>query len=76
MMLDQLRAAYNATPFQPFTIHMADGRKFDVPDWEFISFSYSGRTIIVQHLNDSFTVVDVQQVKELAVHATASANGQ
>ena len=43
MTIQQLRAAYKATPFRPFTLHMADGRSFPVPHPDFLSMSPTGQ---------------------------------
>jgi hypothetical protein len=75
-ILGQLRAAYNARPFQPFALHLTDGRTIEVAQWEFMSFAPSGRRIIVHQSDESFEQVDLRLVKELAVHATTPANGQ
>jgi hypothetical protein len=68
MTIEQLRSIHQAAPFQPFAIHLADGRKLEVPHREFLSHSPSGRTIIVYHADDSFSVVDLLLVTELEVH--------
>ncbi len=68
MTIEQLRAVHQANPFRPFTVHLADGRHLDVPHREFLSHSPSGRTIIVYHHDDSFSIVDLLLVTELEVH--------
>lgn len=67
MSIEQLQAIHQAAPFRPFTIHVADGRQFDVPHREFLSHSPRGRTIIVYHDDDSFSVLDLLLVTELEV---------
>jgi hypothetical protein len=56
MTIEQLRLLHQARPFRPFTIHLADGRQVHVPHNEFLSFSPSGRTIIVHQPDDSYSV--------------------
>lgn len=68
MTLEQLRTVHQATPFRPFTIHMTDGRALHVPHSEFLSHSASGRTVIVHHMDDTFSIVDLLLVNELEVH--------
>jgi hypothetical protein len=58
---------YQARPFRPFTIFTADGRNCDVPSPEWLSFSPSGRTIIVHHPDDSHSILDLLLVTELKV---------
>jgi len=69
MTIEQLRNVHRAQPFQPFTIHLADGRKFLVPHPDFLSHSPTGRTIIVYQTNESFSILDLLLVTELEVHS-------
>jgi hypothetical protein len=71
MTAEQLRAMRDAHPFRPFTIHLADGRTFPVAHRDFVSQSPGGRTIIVYGSGESFSVVDLFLVTELAVQAAA-----
>jgi hypothetical protein len=68
MTIEQLRNVHQATPFRPFTIHLADGRQLVVPHREFLSHSPSGRTIIVYHEDENFSLVDLLLVTELEIH--------
>jgi hypothetical protein len=65
MTIDQLRRMHQARPFQPFRIHMADGRHLDVPHSEFLAQNPSGRTVFVSMGDDSFEVVDLLLVTSL-----------
>ena len=67
--IEQLRNVHQASPFQPFTLHLADGRKLHVPHREFLSHSPSGRTVIVYGEGDSFNIVDLLLVTDVEVHA-------
>jgi len=67
MTTDQLRNVLKATPFQPFTIHLADGRHIDVRHAEFVALSPSGRSMVVYQPDESFNVVDLLLVTDLAV---------
>jgi hypothetical protein len=67
MTIEQLRVVLQATPFRPFTLHLTDGRHLHVPHREFLAHSPSGRTIIVYHDDDSFSVIDLLLVTELEV---------
>jgi hypothetical protein len=51
---------------------MADGRALYVPHNEFLSHSVSGRTVIVHHADDTFSVVDLLLVNEVEVHGPAA----
>ncbi|MEM6553431.1 MAG: hypothetical protein AAF750_15040 [Planctomycetota bacterium] len=68
MTTEQFTNILHAHPFQPFSIHMADGRVFLVNHRDFVSRSKSGRTIVVHGDNDSFSVLDLLLVTELEVH--------
>jgi hypothetical protein len=48
-------------------MHMADGRRLRVPHPEFRAYSPSGRTILVTHRDDTFSIVDLLPVTELKV---------
>jgi hypothetical protein len=64
MTLEQLRAAYEAKPFQHFVIHLADGREIPVPSREFIQAWPNGRTFAVYH-NDAAHIIDLLLVTDL-----------
>jgi hypothetical protein len=75
MTAEQLRAMRDANPFRPFTIHLADGRSLAVRHRDFVSQSPGGRTIIVFRSDETFSVVDLHVVTELAIRGPADANG-
>jgi hypothetical protein len=76
MTIEQLRNIHQAKRFRPFNIHLADGRVLHVPHSEFMSHSPGGRTIIVYHPNDSFSVVDLLLVTELEVNGPPHTTSQ
>ena len=47
MSPEQLRQSLRSAPFQPFRIHLADQRSFEVPHPEFAALSPTGRTVLV-----------------------------
>lgn len=71
MTIQQLRGAHRATPFRPFTIHMADGRAFHVPHPDFLSMSPTGRTVIVYQEEDEFSILDLLLMTEIKVNPTS-----
>ncbi len=75
MTAEQLRAMREANPFQPFTIHLADGRTLLVPHRDFVSQSPNGRTIIVYGSGDAFSIVDLYLVTELEVQGRTDSGG-
>jgi hypothetical protein len=72
MTTEQFQATLHQSPFQPFTIRMADGRAFEVSHRDFVSRSPSGRTVIVHHNNENYSVLDLLLMTEVEVN---SANG-
>jgi hypothetical protein len=73
MTTEQFRSTHQLRLFRPFTIRMADGRTFEVPDPDFAAQSPSGRTVIVFSEDDSYSVLDLLLMTELDVH---SSNGR
>ena len=65
MTVDQFRAAYNTQPFQPFVVHLADGRQLPVPHRDFVWSSPSGRTIYVAEADDTLHIVDLLLVTDI-----------
>ena len=69
MTTEQLRSAREATPFTPFTIHLADGRSLHVPHRDYVSTSPGGRIAIVYRSDESFSIIDLFLVTEVAIEA-------
>jgi hypothetical protein len=67
MTIEQLEAIHQATPFKPFTIHLADGRSLHVPHRDFLLRHPRGRTLFVFGEDDNFSVIDLLLVTELEV---------
>jgi hypothetical protein len=67
MTIEQVRRMYQARPFQPFVVHLADGKEIPVISPEFMSFSPSGRTVIINHGKDAFDIVDLLLVTRLEI---------
>ncbi len=72
MTIQQLRAAHRATPFRPFTVHMADGRGFHVPHPDFLSMSPTGRTVIIYQEGEEFSILDLLLMTEIEMGQGAS----
>lgn len=65
MTIEELRNVYNAQPFKPFVMHLADGRKIPVRHREFIAAAPSGRTVTVYQANDVSNIVDLLLVTDI-----------
>jgi hypothetical protein len=72
MTADQFRTLLRATPFQPFTMHLADGRHIPVQHRDFVASAPSGRTAIVYQPDESFHIVDLLLVTDLEVIPAAN----
>jgi hypothetical protein len=74
MTIAHLRRLYEAQPFHPFVLHLADGREISVEHPEYMASAPSGRTVIVFQRNDAFNIVDISLVTDLEVRANGSAS--
>jgi hypothetical protein len=75
MTIEAIRRFYEAQPFQPFVIHLADGRALPVLSREFMMALPSGRTIYVCQPDETVNVIDLLLVTDLEVKAPTSGNG-
>jgi len=71
MTIEQLRNLYNAQPFRPFVIHLADGRQVPVYHREFIMTVPSGRTLVVCQPDDTLNIIDLLLVTDLELKPQA-----
>ena len=62
MNIAALRELHERRPFVPFIITMADGRKLNVIHHEFMAFFPSGRSAMLTHADDRFTLIDLLMV--------------
>jgi hypothetical protein len=76
MTIEQLRSVYNAQPFRPFIIHLADGRAVAVHHREFIMTVPSGRTILVAQPDDTVNIFDLPLVTDLEHKSAAHGSGR
>lgn len=65
MTVEQIRKMYQAKPFHPFEIHLADGRSLPVTSPEFLAFTPPGRTIGVGLADGTIEIVDLLLVTTL-----------
>ncbi len=76
MTTKPLGEAISATLFRPTALHLADGRKLEVPHREFLADIPGGRTAIVLQQEESYNVVDLLLVTDLEVHSPATSSSQ
>lgn len=72
MTIEQVRNYYNAQPFQPFVIHLADGRQIPVPSREFMMPGPNGRTMAVYQADSTVNVIDLLLVTDLELKPGAN----
>jgi hypothetical protein len=65
MTIEQLDQLHQARPFQPFTIHLADGTKHRVVSPEFLARTKGGRTIAVSAGRDAVAIIDLLLVTKI-----------
>jgi hypothetical protein len=71
MTLEQLRKAYEAQPFVPFVLHLADGREIPIRSREFMMPAPSGRTVVVYQPEGRRNVIDLLLVTDLEFESRA-----
>ena len=76
MTIEKIRDLYNTQPFQPFVLHLADGRELKVAHREFMSMSPSGRTIVVHQPDDSMNIVDLLLVTDVEIKPDMNGAGK
>lgn len=76
MTIEQLRTAYNAQPFRPFVMHLADGKAVPVQHREFIMTVPSGRTVVVCQPDDTLNIVDLLLVTDLENRPAVNGSGK
>ena len=67
MTIQQLKAAYEAQPFRPFVIQLADGREVPVNGRELIMAVPSGRTIVVAQQDGALTIIGRPHITDLEI---------
>lgn len=66
MTVDQLRKAAKAEPFKPFTVSLADGRRFFVPHPEFLWIPpEASRTFVVAESGGDYSILDLLLVTSI-----------
>jgi len=75
MTIQQLKTVYDKQPFQPFVLHLADGRQIPVLHREFMLTYPSGRTVMVVQPDDSANIIDLLLVTDIELKSYSSASG-
>lgn len=69
MTTKELSKLKGATPFRPFTIHLADGDTVEVRHPDFLAYA-GGRTAFIGFEDGDFSIVDLLLVTRLSVGET------
>ena len=75
MTIEQLRNVYEARPFRPFVLHLADGRQVPVLHRDFIMSLPSGRTVLICQRDDTVNIVDLLLVTDIKFAAPSPTPG-
>ncbi len=77
MAPDKLREALDATPFRPFTVEVAGGKRIPVKHVDYTRLSPAGRTLIVfTDDDDSMEMIDVFLISNLSLGGRRAASGR
>lgn len=72
MTLQDFRKLYDAEPFRPFTLHLANGREILVDHPDFVALPRVGRTLVVLTPDDRMHYVDLLLVTNMETATPAS----
>jgi hypothetical protein len=67
MTIDRIREVHLARPFQPFVMHMADGKTLRVTHPESLAYNPTGRTAVYVAPSGSTHFVDLLLVARLEI---------
>jgi hypothetical protein len=76
MTIEQIRKSYEARPFRPFRLRLADGNEYRVAHPEFLMLSPGGRTIAVATPDDAIEIIDLLLVASLHFDKPQRRNGR
>ena len=73
MSPDELKKCIVASPFRPFTLNIADGRRIPVIGRHFILIApEKGRTVLVFQRNDDFDILDTMLITGVSFESPAN----
>jgi hypothetical protein len=71
MTIEKIRELYDALPFQPFILHLADGSAILVHHRDCIARAPSGRNVTVYQPDDSMNIIDLLLVTDVELKPSA-----
>lgn len=73
MSLEELRKCIVASPFVPFTLNIADGRRVPVTGRDFILVPpEKGRTVLVYQRNGDFDMLDAMLITGISFESASN----
>jgi hypothetical protein len=73
MSPEEIKKCIVASPFRPFTLNIADGRRIPVVGRDFILIAPErGRTVLVFQKNDEFDILDTIMITGVSFEAPAT----
>lgn len=63
---EEIRDAQRVRPFQPFDLHLADGRRFRVAHPETLFVTRSGRTVVFENAEGHVEMIDTVLITSVA----------
>lgn len=77
MTIDQLRKAAKAEPFKPFSLSLADGRRFRVRNPEMIAvLPEATRTFVVAGTGEDYSIIDLLLVASIDFEGRKTPGGK
>ena len=76
MTSEKLHDLHTKRPFEPFIIHLADGRKISVPHPEWMLYREHARTAYVEDRTGKGNYVDVMLILDLEVRTNGKHKGR
>jgi hypothetical protein len=75
-MKADIRKLAHASPFEPFTIHLADGSQLRVPTVDHIAVPPAGGRIFVFYDEERYDVISALMVTQITVDRESASSGQ
>jgi hypothetical protein len=69
MRSEDIHKIQHVQPFQPFVVHVADGRQFLIDHPEFILVSKSERTVVIDDVQGNLEILNPMLISSLSVPA-------
>ena len=75
MIADEIRKLLRATPFAPFSVHLADGTTLPVPHPDYAVITPNGAVLYVFHMNEGTDRVVMNQITKVGTLTEAEFPG-